>query len=163
MLFKLLLVLQALVAATMIGLILMQKSEGGGLGVGGSPSGMLSARGAADFLTRATTFCAILFVGFSIALAGLASTAGNGKVNAEAAKKVAPVAAPASAVPMDAGSATGGVPIDPENPLGAAAGQANAKNGGNAKSADAAKNEAAAKAALGTAPAASDKNIPIEQ
>ena len=33
----------------MIGVILMQKSEGGGLGVGGSPAGLLSARGAADW------------------------------------------------------------------------------------------------------------------
>src|SRR3546814_3600699 len=51
----------------------MQRSEGGGLGVGGSPSGLMSARGAADFLTRATTILAILVVGLSIFLAILAS------------------------------------------------------------------------------------------
>jgi preprotein translocase subunit SecG len=77
-LFTFLLVVQALVAAAMIGVILMQKSEGGGLGVGGSPAGLLSARGAADFLTRATTVLASLFVGLSILLAALASVGGGG-------------------------------------------------------------------------------------
>jgi preprotein translocase subunit SecG len=51
----------------------MQRSEGGGLGVGGSPSGLMSARGAADFLTRATAVLATIFVVLSIALAGLAT------------------------------------------------------------------------------------------
>src|SRR3546814_3950793 len=67
-LFTFLLVVQAVIAAVMIGVILMQKSEGGGLGVGGSPAGLLSARGAAAFLTRATTVLANLFVGLSIVL-----------------------------------------------------------------------------------------------
>lgn len=77
-LFTFLLVVQALVAAAMIGVILMQKSEGGGLGVGGSPAGLLSARGAADFMTRATTVLATLFVGLSIVLAAMASVGSAG-------------------------------------------------------------------------------------
>ena len=77
-LFTFILVLQALVAAAMIGVILMQKSEGGGLGVGGSPAGLLSARGAADFMTRATTVLACLFVGLSIVLAAMASVGRGG-------------------------------------------------------------------------------------
>jgi preprotein translocase subunit SecG len=71
--FTFLLILQSLVAAAMVTVILMQRSEGGGLGVGGSPSGLMSARGAADFLTRATAILATLFVVLSIALAGLAT------------------------------------------------------------------------------------------
>jgi preprotein translocase subunit SecG len=71
--FTFLLILQSLIAAAMIAVILMQRSEGGGLGVGGSPAGLMSARGAADFLTRATAVLATLFVVLSIALAGLAS------------------------------------------------------------------------------------------
>jgi preprotein translocase subunit SecG len=71
--FTFLLILQSLVAASMVTVILMQRSEGGGLGVGGSPSGLMSARGAADFLTRATAILATLFVVLSIALAGLAT------------------------------------------------------------------------------------------
>ncbi len=71
--FTFLLILQSLVAASMVAVILMQRSEGGGLGVGGSPSGLMSARGAADFLTRATAILATLFVILSITLAGLAT------------------------------------------------------------------------------------------
>lgn len=71
--FTFLLIIQSLVAASMVTVILMQRSEGGGLGVGGSPSGLMSARGAADFLTRATAILATLFVVLSIALAGLAT------------------------------------------------------------------------------------------
>ena len=66
-------VLQAIVAVMLIGVILMQKSDGGGLGVGGSPAGLMSARGAADFLTRFTAILAITFVVLSISLAALAT------------------------------------------------------------------------------------------
>jgi preprotein translocase subunit SecG len=71
--FTFLLVLQAIIAACLVTVILMQRSEGGGLGMGGSPSGLMSARGAADFLTRATSVLATLFVGLSVVLAVIAS------------------------------------------------------------------------------------------
>ena len=71
--FTFLLIVHAIIAAALVAVILMQRSEGGGLGVGGSPSGLMSARGAADFLTRATTILAILFVLMSIGLAALAT------------------------------------------------------------------------------------------
>ena len=71
--FTFLLIIQSLIAALMVAVILMQKSEGGGLGVGGSPSGLMSARGAADFLTRATAVLATVFILLSILLAGLAT------------------------------------------------------------------------------------------
>ncbi|HWH18814.1 MAG TPA: preprotein translocase subunit SecG [Allosphingosinicella sp.] len=71
--FTFLLIVQTIVAASLVIVILMQRSEGGGLGVGGNSSGLMSARGAADFLTRATAVLATLFVILSIALAGLAA------------------------------------------------------------------------------------------
>ncbi|MEM6856305.1 MAG: preprotein translocase subunit SecG [Pseudomonadota bacterium] len=77
-LFIFLTVLQALVAAGLVGVVLMQRSEGGGLGIGGSPTGALGARGAADFLTRATKWLAIAFVALSIALAAVAVNTGTG-------------------------------------------------------------------------------------
>jgi preprotein translocase subunit SecG len=80
----------------MVGVILLQRSEGGGLGVGGSPSGLMSARGAADFLTRATTVLAVLFVVLSIALAGLATVA---RAPIALDKSLAPATSPAPAAP----------------------------------------------------------------
>ena len=72
-LFTFLLIVQTLVAIVMITVILMQRSEGGGLAGGGSPAGLMTARGAADFLTRTTAIAATLFVGLSILLAGVAA------------------------------------------------------------------------------------------
>ncbi|MCB2065808.1 MAG: preprotein translocase subunit SecG [Erythrobacter sp.] len=73
-LFFFLSVVQAFIAAGLVILVLMQRSEGGGLGMGGggSPGGLMSARGAADFLTRATKWFAVFFVGLAIVLAALA-------------------------------------------------------------------------------------------
>ncbi len=119
--FIILTVIQAIISALLVTVILMQKSEGGGLGTGGSPTGFMSARGAADFMTRATTVLATLFVGLSVGLATLAvnttethkiDTSLNraalapdplaGAQNAPAAPVAAtPSAAPASAAPAD--------------------------------------------------------------
>lgn len=64
-----LVVILAIVTLAMIGTILLQKSEGGGLTGGGSAmSGVMSARGAANFLTRATAILAALFMGICIIL-----------------------------------------------------------------------------------------------
>ncbi len=99
-LFLFLTVVQALVAATLVGLVLMQRSEGGGLGIGGggSPGGMLSARGAADFLTRATKWMAITFVALAIVLAGLAvDVSGGSKLDDSLDRSVSERAGPATA------------------------------------------------------------------
>lgn len=86
MVFTFLFVVQALVAAALVGVILVQKSEGGGLGMGGSPSGLMSARGAADFLTRTTSVLAVVFVSLAIALSVLAATRSSQRVNVTATK-----------------------------------------------------------------------------
>ena len=88
--FLFLTVIQAIVAAALVGVILMQRSEGGGLGIGGSPTGMLSARGAADFLTRSTRWLAILFVVLSIALAAMAAETGTTSIESTLDRTVAP-------------------------------------------------------------------------
>ena len=70
--FAFLLIVQSLIGLSLITVILMQRSEGGGLGVGGSSSGFMTARGAADFLTRSTSILGTLFVGLSIVMAAIA-------------------------------------------------------------------------------------------
>ena len=99
--FLFLTVLQAIIAAALVGVILMQRSEGGGLGIGGggSPGGMMSARGAADFLTRATRWLAVVFVVLSIILASLAvNMTGTDSIESTLDRNVTP-AAPAD--PLD--------------------------------------------------------------
>jgi preprotein translocase subunit SecG len=102
--FQFLLIIQTLIAAAMVAVILMQRSEGGGLGVGGSPAGLMSARGAADFLTRATAILAGLFVILSIVLAGLA-TVQRAPIKLDASLTPPPATAPgpnpAQAPPLD--------------------------------------------------------------
>lgn len=100
--FTFLLVVHAIIAAALVGVILVQRSEGGGLGMGGSPTGLMSARGAADFLTRATAILAAIFVLMSIALAGLGSVQRAPQtIDTSLARKAAPASEPApeSAVP----------------------------------------------------------------
>jgi preprotein translocase subunit SecG len=70
--FAFLLIVQSFIAIALISVILMQRSEGGGLGVGGSSSGFMTARGAADFLTRATSILGGLFIILSIVMAAIA-------------------------------------------------------------------------------------------
>jgi preprotein translocase subunit SecG len=70
--FTFLLVVQTLIAAALVAVILMQRSEGGGLGVSSSSAGLMTARGAADFLTRATAILGGLFITISILLAAIA-------------------------------------------------------------------------------------------
>lgn len=97
-------IVQAIVAAALVGVILMQRSEGGGLGIGGSPTGLMSARGAADFLTRTTRVLAILFVALSIALGAIAakSSGSTSEISTTLERNVAPEpAAPAPPAPAN--------------------------------------------------------------
>lgn len=76
-----LLIIHVLIAAALTGVILMQRSEGGALGIGGGgPGGMMSGRGAANLLTRVTMILGALFIGNSILLAiisGVTATSGS--------------------------------------------------------------------------------------
>ncbi|MBL4538798.1 MAG: preprotein translocase subunit SecG [Oceanicaulis sp.] len=77
-----LLIIHVLIAAALTGVILMQRSEGGALGIGGGgPGGMMSGRGAANLLTRITMILGALFIGNSILLAILSGvTTSTGSV-----------------------------------------------------------------------------------
>lgn len=97
-LFQFLLVVHAVIAAALVGVILVQKSEGGGLGMGGSPSGLMSARGAADFLTRATSILGATFILLSIVLAVLAAQGRSTKIDTSLARG-APASTSAPAAP----------------------------------------------------------------
>ena len=104
--FTFLLIVQTVIATSLVATILMQRSEGGGLGVGGSSSGFMTARGAADFLTRTTAILAAIFVILSIVLAAIAGVSREPtKVDTSLVNQTAP----APAAPVN----TGLVPLAP--------------------------------------------------
>lgn len=67
-----LLIIHLIIALALVGAVLLQRSEGGALGIGGGPGGVMSARGAANFLTRTTAILAAVFFVTSILLTILA-------------------------------------------------------------------------------------------
>src|SRR5262249_9394376 len=64
-------VIHLMVVLAMVGLVLLQRSEGGGLGIGGG-GGFLTNRGTANVLTRATATLAAVFFASSLLLSMLA-------------------------------------------------------------------------------------------
>jgi preprotein translocase subunit SecG len=66
-------VIHLMVVAAMIGVVLLQKSEGGGLGIGSS-GGFLSSRGTSNVLTRTTAILAGVFFTTSLILSILAGS-----------------------------------------------------------------------------------------
>lgn len=99
-----LLVIHIMIAAALVGIVLMQRSEGGALGMGGG--GFMSGRGQANFLTRATAYLAMAFFATSIALTLIA--------NRQTSSRSIFDSAPASAPVQPAGS--GSAPATPATP-----------------------------------------------
>lgn len=92
MLMTFLLVVHGLLALALVAVILVQKSEGGGLTGGGNAGGLVSARGAADLLTRTTAILATLFIVSSLGLAWLAGHSNRPKtIDTTFAREAAPV------------------------------------------------------------------------
>jgi preprotein translocase subunit SecG len=69
---KVLLVLHLMIAAALVGVVLLQRSEGGGLGMGSASGGFMTGRGTANLLTRTTAALAAIFFLTSIGLTLLA-------------------------------------------------------------------------------------------
>jgi preprotein translocase subunit SecG len=65
-------VIHLMVVVCLIATVLLQKSEGGGLGVGGG-AGFMSSRGTANLLTRTTAVLAVCFFAISLFLSWYAS------------------------------------------------------------------------------------------
>ena len=77
-----LLVLHLLIALALIGVVLLQRSEGGALGMGGGGGGgsLFSARGVGNTLTRTTAILAVIFFITSIGLTLLSIHGGGGSL-----------------------------------------------------------------------------------
>ena len=68
-----LIVIHLLIVIALCGVVLLQRSEGGGLGMGSSPSAFMSGRGQANLLTRMTAILGTAFFVTSLALAVVAA------------------------------------------------------------------------------------------
>ena len=68
MLLTILLVIQILISIALTAVVLMQRSEGGALGMGGGPTGLMTARGAGNLLTTATWWLGGMFAVCAVAL-----------------------------------------------------------------------------------------------
>ena len=97
-----LLTIHIMIAVALVGVVLLQRSEGGALGIGGGGGGgFMTARGTANLLTRITTFLAAAFFLTSI---GLAILAGNGRQSTSIVDEViqsAPVIPETPTVPTE--------------------------------------------------------------
>ena len=87
-------VIHLMIVLAMVGLVLLQKSEGGGLGIGSS-GGFMSSRGSTNVLTRSTAILAGCFFATSLILSVLAGWGRNpGSILRTTTPGSAPVSAP---------------------------------------------------------------------
>jgi len=68
---NIILTIHVILAILLIGSVLLQKSEGGALGIGGGSDSLMSSRGAGSFLTKFTSVVALLFIVTSISLTAI--------------------------------------------------------------------------------------------
>jgi len=116
-----LLIIHLFVTLALIGVVLIQRSEGGGLGIGSSQGmgSFMSGRGTANLLTRTTAILAVIFMGLSMTLAvlnrGTSGSTTRSILDAPApASTTAPASAPSAAPPATPPPAPSG-PSAPTN------------------------------------------------
>lgn len=120
--YAVLLTIEVIVCIAMIGVILLQRSEGGGLGLGsgGGVGGLMSGRGAANVLTRTTVILATIFICTSIALALLAKNSRQTNPLGEAVPESAPLGTLPDLVPSAPATPTPSATPTPDVPAEAA-------------------------------------------
>lgn len=114
-----LLIIHLLIALAMVGVILLQRSEGGALGIGGGGGGgggfggLMSGRASANLLTRTTAFLAMGFIATSLILAILAA---RNSAPTSILDQPAGGAAPATTAPATTAPEVPAVPAEPSAP-----------------------------------------------
>ncbi|SIS39658.1 preprotein translocase subunit SecG [Insolitispirillum peregrinum] len=103
------LVIHLLISLALVGTILLQRSEGGALGIGGGGGGLVSGRAAGNLLTRATAILATAFFVTSLVLAIMANQRSS-------APSIVDGVAPAATAPAATGPAEPAAPAAPTGP-----------------------------------------------
>ena len=101
-----LIIIHLMIVVALVCVVLLQRSEGGALGIGGGGGGIFTGRGAANALTRAT---AILAAGFFATSLALAILAGHGRATSQGSIFQSPTA-PGAPAPAGRGSGQGVLP-----------------------------------------------------
>lgn len=123
--FAVILILHLMIICVLIGVVLLQRSEGGALGGlgggggGGGLGGLMTGRGAASVLTRTTAILAAAFFATSIALSVISGAALKSRSLLDTVPESsggAAMPAPVAPVPEDAGTAEP-TPANPSAPL----------------------------------------------
>jgi preprotein translocase subunit SecG len=116
-----LLVILIILALALIAVVLIQRSEGGALGMGGGPGGLFSTRGTANLLTRVTAGLAAAFMILSLVLVILEGGHSRNRSVMDVPPAPAESGAGGTATPATAGTpAEGeGQPEEPKVPVGA--------------------------------------------
>src|ERR1700752_3862925 len=122
-----LLVIHLIIAIALIGVVLLQRSEGGALGIGGGGGGSLfSARGVGNTLTRTTAILAVIFFLTSIGLTLLARHTGGGSLfdrpatqqnQGQTGGSALPQLPPSGQQGQDQGAGGSGAPSKPQVPV----------------------------------------------
>jgi preprotein translocase subunit SecG len=112
----LLFVIHVAIAIALVGVVLLQKSEGGALGMGGGGmSGFMTGRSTANLLTRTTAFLAIAFFTTSVLLVWLSNHTGAPRSIID--QGTAPTTQETPAAPSSAPAPAPATPSEPAAPL----------------------------------------------
>jgi len=110
-----LLVVHLLIAVALVGVILLQRSEGGALGIGGGGGGLMTGRAAGNLLTRATAILVALFFASSLGLALIDNS--RGKAVSPISQIPASAGAPVKQAPAAPATAPPAAPAEPVAPV----------------------------------------------
>jgi preprotein translocase subunit SecG len=112
-----LMVIHVFVTIALIGVVLIQRSEGGGLGIGSSQGmgAFMSGRGTANLLTRTTAILAAIFLGLSLTMAVLNRGTGGVGNSILAMPQTTPVS-PSKPAPVQPTPAAPAAPAGPSVP-----------------------------------------------
>jgi len=113
--FTVLLVIHVFVTLALIGVVLIQRSEGGGLGIGGGQGmgNFMTGRGTANLLTRTTAILATLFLALSLLLALMTRNSTSGISSIFNGPARAPITTTAPVLPVPAKPAQPSAPATP--------------------------------------------------
>lgn len=114
------LTIHLILALLLIGVVLLQRSEGGGLGMGGGGGGAISARGAANALTKLTWIFAAGFIVTSLTLTILAARDVGGSVTEQIGGSLVPQAPAPAATDLTLPAPSSDAPLAPPRPEAAA-------------------------------------------